>query len=159
MPETRKKKKRERARTEPPESEPVSKPGRSRDQERAISGTRLPAWLAPLLLAALVGWAYSNSFGGGWHLDDISNITQNPYVQITSLSPASLFRAMIHNCDRVGPSAAMKAMNVAPPEQLLQAIRLGNVKYLERSVGEKTAQQIVLGLSKYAANEAAKELV
>ena len=92
-----KKQNRKPSRTEPPKSEPVSKPGRRRDQERAVFGARLPAWAAPLLLAALLGWAYSNSFRGGWHLDDLRNITQNPYVQITSLSPASLFRAMIQD--------------------------------------------------------------
>jgi Holliday junction resolvasome RuvABC DNA-binding subunit len=65
-----------------------------------------------------------------------------------------LFRAMLKNCDRVGPAAAMRAMNIAPPQQLLQAIRLGNTKYFERGVGEKTAQQIVLGMGRWAANEA-----
>ena len=67
-----------------------------------------------------------------------------------------LFRALMQNCDRVGPSTAMKVMNVAPPEQLLQAIRLGNVKYLERGVGEKTAPQIILAMGKYAAAAAVK---
>ena len=62
----------------------------------------------------------------------------------------NFFRALLRNCDKVGPSAAMKCMNVAPPEQLLQAIRMGNVKYLERGLGEKTAQNVILGMGKYA---------
>lgn len=73
----------------------------------------------------------------------------------------ALFRAILKNCDRVGPSAAMKTMNIAPPEQLLQAIRMGNVKYLERGIGEKTAQSVILGMGKYAAEAGSrtKELV
>jgi Holliday junction resolvasome RuvABC DNA-binding subunit len=73
-----------------------------------------------------------------------------------------LFRALLANCDRVGPSTAMKVMSVAPPEQLLQAIRLSNEKYISRGVGEKTAQQVILGMGKWAMTEAAtktKELV
>lgn len=73
-----------------------------------------------------------------------------------------LFRALISECEGVGPSTAMKAMNISPPEQLLQAIRLGNEKYLERGVGTRTAARIILGLGKYAAAEAVtktKELV
>ena len=73
-----------------------------------------------------------------------------------------LFRALIAECEGVGPSTAMKAMNIAPPVQLLQAIRMGNEKYLERGVGTRTAARIVLGLGKYAATAAViktKELV
>ena len=66
-----------------------------------------------------------------------------------------LFRALL-KCDGVGPVTAMSAMNIAPPEQFLQAVRLGNVKYIERGVGEKTAQKIILGLGKYAAKQAAR---
>ena len=70
-----------------------------------------------------------------------------------------LFRALLQHCEGVGPLIALKIMNIAPPEQLLQAVRLGNTKYLERGTGPKIAQRIVLGLGKYAATEAAKTLV
>ena len=70
-----------------------------------------------------------------------------------------LFRALMQHCEGVGPLIALKIMNIAPPEQLLQAVRLGNTKYLERGTGPKIAQRIVLGLGKYAATEAAKTLV
>ncbi len=95
MPETRKKKKSKRAPSAPPRSEPVSQPALRRDRDAARAGLRF--WLAPLVLAALVGLAYFNSFRGEWHLDDVKNITDNPYVRITDLAPASLLRAMVQD--------------------------------------------------------------
>ena len=65
----------------------------------------------------------------------------------------ALFRALMKNCDKVGPVAAMKAMNIAPPSELLQAIRMGSEKYMERGVGAETAKRILLGMAKYAVSE------
>lgn len=50
-----------------------------------------------LLLAALTLVAYANSFSADWHLDDQSNIIQNPYIRITSLRPSALLSAMIQD--------------------------------------------------------------
>jgi Holliday junction resolvasome RuvABC DNA-binding subunit len=66
-----------------------------------------------------------------------------------------MFRALIKYCDKMGPSTAMKVMNIAPPSQLLQAIRMGNAKYFERGCGEKTANNVILGMGKYAVTAAA----
>lgn len=55
----------------------------------------LPAAL--LVLAVLVVLAYANSFHAAWHFDDTTNITENPYIQITSLSLPSLLKAMVQD--------------------------------------------------------------
>ena len=47
-----------------------------------------------LALGLLVLIAYSNTFLAEWHMDDYPNILENPAVQITDLSPASLKRAV-----------------------------------------------------------------
>ncbi len=47
------------------------------------------------MLAALALLAYANSFRAGWHFDDTINITENRFVRITSLEPASLLGAMV----------------------------------------------------------------
>jgi protein O-mannosyl-transferase len=60
-------------------------------------GNRLRLLAGLALLAGLVVLAYSNSFSAGWHFDDTLNITENPYFQHVSLTPASLFHAMVQN--------------------------------------------------------------
>lgn len=56
-----------------------------------------------------------------------------------------LFR-QIMTTHGVGAKTAMKIMNIAPPAQLVQVIRMGNQKYLERGVSEKVAANVILKL-------------
>ncbi len=51
--------------------------------------------LAVFILAALVLISYSNTFHASWHLDDIQNILQNPFIHLKSLSIENLSRSTI----------------------------------------------------------------
>ena len=58
-----------------------------------------------------------------------------------------LFRELL-KVDKVGPSKAMGVMGIGSSDQIIQAIRMGSEKYLQRGAGEKTAQAIILELGK-----------
>ena len=59
--------------------------------------SQLQLWKALALLCGLVVLAYANSFSTGWHFDDETNITDNSYIQMRSLGPSSLWRAMVQD--------------------------------------------------------------
>ena len=52
---------------------------------------------AAVFLAVLAGLAYANSFQAEWHLDDTTNITQNYFIRINSLTPSTLLQAMVQD--------------------------------------------------------------
>jgi len=56
-------------------------------------------WRILVLLSVFLVLAYSNSFNASWHLDDPFNITENPRIRISSLSPESLYDAAFENTD------------------------------------------------------------
>ena len=49
---------------------------------------------ALMVLGLLIIVAYSNSFQAAWHMDDYPNILDNPAVQMQTLDPVSLERAV-----------------------------------------------------------------
>lgn len=59
-----------------------------------------------------------------------------------------LFNALL-KVDKVGPVLAMSILAIGEPEHILQAIRMGNVAYLQRAKGcDKKAQGIILAFAK-----------
>ena len=66
--------------------------GPGRTPTPASARLRLLGSLA--ILAGLVVLGYFNSFGDGWHFDDLPNITEKAYIQIKSLDLSSLWRVM-----------------------------------------------------------------
>lgn len=64
------------------------------DMEKSGSSLIGTKKIIPLfLLVFLVIVVYSNTFHADWHLDDYENITVNPNVHITDLTPGSLYKA------------------------------------------------------------------
>ena len=61
------------------------------------AGSRLQVLGVSVFLAGLILIAYGSSWGAGWHLDDYSNILENPSIRITDLRPATLLSAMIQD--------------------------------------------------------------
>jgi hypothetical protein len=50
-------------------------------------------WKAFSLLFFLIIIVYGNTFQASWHLDDYSNIVNNPVIKITDLYPQTLFKS------------------------------------------------------------------
>lgn len=84
--------------------------------------------------------------------------TEHTLYGFESEADLTFFRTLL-SADKVGPSKALAIMSLGTPEQLMQAVRMGNAKYFERApgVGANVANSVVLALAKAAQHEAKTE--
>lgn len=75
------------------------------------------------------------------------------FYGFNTMAEKQLFIDLI-SCTKVGPSAAHSIMNLACVADIKQAIRMGQVEYLQRARGvDGSAKHIILKLAKRYANE------
>ena len=68
---------------------------KEKDRDHLLHGTGT-TFRSFFILFLLVFLAYSNTFRAAWHLDDYPSIVENQKIQITDLTPQSLYQSLQH---------------------------------------------------------------